>query len=169
MDILDLKEFIKDSLDYFITFLIIFLVVIYILGFSRVIGCSMEPSLYNGDIVVTSNSHYNFFNFKRGDVISFSFGEIILIKRVVGLPGDIIKFEDGIIYINEEIYENDNFIIDTDFNEIYEEVEEGYIFILGDNQLNSLDSREIGLIPKENVNGKLIFRFFPFNNMGFVN
>ena len=168
MDILDLKEFIKDSLDYFITFLIIFLVVIYILGFSRVIGCSMEPSLYNGDIVVTSNSHYNFFNFKRGDVISFSFGEIILIKRVVGLPGDKVIIDNGIVYVNDKKISDEKNIPEIDYSDNFSIVPENHLFVLGDNMPKSFDSREGGFIPFEDVESKVMFRIFPFHKFSLI-
>ena len=167
-DILDVKEFIKDSAIYIGIFIVVFLLIVYVVGFSRVVGPSMQNSLNDGDITVISNFHYNIFDINRGDVISVRHTNALLIKRVVGLPGDQLRFEDGILYVNDEVYENENFIIDPEFNEVYEEIEEGYIFILGDNQTDSLDSRGIGPVLKENVDGKIVFRFFPFRNMGLV-
>ena len=163
MDILDIKEFIKDSLDYLITFLVIFLIVIYVFGFSRVVGDSMANTLYNGDIVLTSNSHYKLFDIKRGDVISFYTEEVVLIKRVIGLPGDLVKIEKGVIYINNEKLSDDSFISDTNYTETFLRVPDGYVFVLGDNMPNSVDSRKLGFIPKDNVESKVMFRFFPFN------
>ena len=167
-DILDVKEFIKDSAIYIGIFIVVFLLIVYVVGFSRVVGPSMQNSLNDGDITVISNFHYNLFDIKRGDVVSVRHSNALLIKRVVGLPGDQLRFEDGMLYVNDEVYENENFIIDPDFNETYDEIEKGYIFILGDNQTDSLDSRDIGPVLKENVDGKIVFRFFPFNNMGLI-
>ncbi len=168
IDILDVKEFLKDSAIYIGIFLFVFLVIVYVVGFSRVVGPSMQNSLNDGDITVVSNFHYNLFSIKRDDVVLVRHTNAMLIKRVVGLPGDSLSFENGVLFVNGEVYENENFIIDPNFNESYDEIEDGYIFILGDNQTDSLDSRDIGSVSKDGVEGKVVFVFFPFNNMGFV-
>lgn len=96
-------------------------------------------------------------------------GKTSYIKRVIGLPGEHVKIENGQVYINgEELEENylQNGVMTPAgrMNDII--VPSGYIFVLGDNRQNSTDSREFGCIPISKIEGKAIFRFWPFNRWG---
>ena len=91
------------------------------------------------------------------------------IKRVIGLPGDHVKIENGKVYLNgeelKEEYLNEDVV--TDSNAFYDFiVPEGYIFAMGDNRAKSTDCREIGCIPMNKLEGIVFFRFWPFNNIG---
>ena len=163
MDILDVKEFIKDSCEYIVTFIVIFLVVVFVFGISRVVGDSMNNTLSNRDLVVTSNSHYRLFDIKRGDVVSFHTNEVIMIKRVIGLPGDNVKIENGTILVNDQKITDENFVPDRSYTEVFLRVPKEHVFVLGDNMANSLDSRDFGFIPKQNIEAKVMFRIFPFH------
>ena len=91
----------------------------------------------------------------------------IVIKRVIGLPNDIIAIKDGYVYRNGEKLE-ENYTRDgvTYGGEIYQ-VPEGHVFLMGDNRQGSSDSRDesIGMIKKEDLIGKVIIRIFPFNKI----
>lgn len=96
-------------------------------------------------------------------------GKTSYIKRVIGLPGEHVKIENGQVYINgEKLEENylQNGIITPEgkINDII--VPNGYVFVLGDNRQSSTDSREFGCIPISKIEGKAIFRFWPFNRWG---
>ena len=90
-----------------------------------------------------------------------------LVKRVIGLPGDIIEVKDGMVYRNgeelNEPYINDG-ITDRDIMVV---VPQNQYFVMGDNRLNSSDSRDdrVGMISKENIIGKVTLRLFPFSKI----
>lgn len=93
------------------------------------------------------------------------------IKRVIALPGEHVKIEFGKVYINgkelEEEYLSDDIVTNAEnFNDFI--VPEGYVFCMGDNRNYSLDCRELGCIPMEKIEGKVIFRFWPLNLLGKV-
>ena len=100
-------------------------------------------------------------------------GKISYIKRVIGLPGEHVEIKDGKVYINgNELKEN--YLSDTvktesmdgDFFDII--VPQNTVFVMGDNRSGSSDSRIFGCIPYEKIEGKVIFRFWPLNNIGSV-
>ncbi|WP_096188917.1 signal peptidase I [Evansella halocellulosilytica] len=87
------------------------------------------------------------------------------IKRVIGVPGDKIEIKNGSVYRNGEILE-EGYIkesLDNDLQEIT--VPEDSVFVMGDNRNNSIDSRNIGPIPVENVIGKVVLRYYPFDKI----
>lgn len=95
------------------------------------------------------------------------------IKRVIGLPGEHVKIEDGKVYINgkelEEAYLSDDVVtsqLDGPFTDII--VPEGYVFLMGDNRSKSTDSRRFGCIPIEKIEGKVWIRIWPLNLFGGV-
>ena len=93
------------------------------------------------------------------------------IKRVIGLPGDHVKIENGSVYINGEILEEDYLQPDVvTESEIFNDfiVPEGYVFAMGDNRTKSTDCRSFGCIPADKIEGIVIFRFWPFNVFGKV-
>lgn len=94
-----------------------------------------------------------------------------LIKRVVGLPNDVVKIKDGILYINDQEVEesylkeySNTKIKNKDFGTIPQD----QYLVLGDNRDDSLDSRTIGFIKRESIVGKVIFKMFPLSRIGFI-
>ncbi len=94
--------------------------------------------------------------------------DVFYVKRVIGLPKDIIEYTDvGQLYINGELIDEKNYV-HPNSRQSHEqqksfgpvEIPEGSLFVLGDNRLNSSDSREWGLVPEENVLGKAMFKWF---------
>lgn len=174
MDYQDIKEFFKDTIGYILVVGIVILIIVYVFTFSQVVGPSMSPTLNEGDITVLLKSHYKIFDVKRTDVISFTYDEgKYLIKRVIGLPGDKIIIKDNKVYINdeelEEAYLPDD-VVNEDFKLEdlgYDKVPDGYYFCLGDNRIDSMDSRDsrVGLVNIKDIKGKIVFKLFPFNEM----
>ena len=135
-------------------------------------GSSMEGSLHNEDVLGVNKIGYRLHDPERFDIIVFPFDdEEYYIKRIIGLPGETVKIEDGVIYINgnplEEHYGMEP--MEEPFNQ-YDAVTLGNdeYFVLGDNRNHSKDSRsaEVGLIKKDKIVGKAFFRIYPFDNMG---
>ena len=126
---------------------------------------SMEPNFHAGDYLISSRQSYKLFGEpQRGDVIVFK-SELLddngneknLIKRIIGLPGDVIEITDGYVYVNGEKIQEDYLPgqgISGEMDAIT--VPENQLFVMGDNRENSLDSREVGCIPLKEVLGKVV-------------
>ncbi len=170
MDLRDVKEFAKDTAKIAILIIIILLLIQYVFSITKVVGSSMYPNLKDEEILILNKLKYRISEVKRGDIISLKYADTkYLIKRVIGLPGDTIKIKNNKVYINEEIL-NEGYIsselVYDDFSLEslnYSKIPENMYFVLGDNRENSLDSREIGLVPKEDIIGKISIRFWPLN------
>lgn len=118
---------------------------------------------------------------ERGDIVIFESDlldekgkEKLLIKRVIGLPGDKLMIKDEQLYLNGKAYKED-YLKDgvTDPRDLLSEgmtltVPDGEFFCMGDNRLGSEDSRssDVGTVPEERIVGKAVFRLFPFNKIG---
>lgn len=173
MDWLSIKEFIKDTFKYIILTIVVLIIVIYVVGLQQIIGVSMEPTLSNGDITILDKISYRFTNIKRKDIVSiYNKDSKYIVKRIIGLPGEYIEYKDGILYVDGKIIEepylkkfetSDFKLTDIGYNEIPQDM----YFVLGDNRVESLDSRDIGigLINKKDILGKVHFRVWPLNKI----
>lgn len=136
----------------------------------RVTGTSMTPTLQNDEILICNKLG----EVKQGDIIAFYYNNKVLLKRVIGLPGDTIDIaEDGTVYRNgealEEKYVNELALGEKDI-ETPITVPESRYFVCGDNRSVSIDSRStsIGCIAEENIIGKIFLRVYPFGRFGGV-
>lgn len=131
---------------------------------------SMIPTLNNNDKVLVSRI-YNMDNLKRGNIVVFYSKELDerLVKRLIGVPGDEIEIKNGLVFINgaqlDENYVKNN----KDFSGKFK-VPEGKYFFLGDNRAISFDSRfwENPYIESSDIEGKVVLRYYPFKDIGFV-
>lgn len=172
--------FLLDTVQTFLIAAAVFLV-IYVFLFRpfEVKGESMYPSFYNNEYVLTNLISLRFQNPKQGDVIVFKAPldpERDYIKRVIGVPGDTILVKDGKVYVNNnELNETaylkpdiktypGNFLI----GETPITVPEGKYFVMGDNRLNSSDSREWGFVKKDEIIGNSMFVYWPINRIRFI-
>lgn len=133
---------------------------------------SMIPTLEVKDRLIVSRVH-NTDKLNYGDIVLFKneeYGDDILIKRLIGKPGDKIEIVNGLVFRNgekvEEPYVKNN---EIRYSNAFE-VPEDEFFFLGDNRPNSADSRywKDPYVEKDNIEGKAIFRYYPFNEMGVV-
>lgn len=160
-------KILKEIISYVLIIAFVVVVRVYLITPARVNGASMESTLYDGDILLLEKFDKKY---QRFDVIVFNYDNSSLVKRVIGLPGEHIKYVDNKLYINnEEVAEP--FIkeatINFDLTSInYEVVPDGYYFVMGDNRDNSVDSRLIGVISKNDILGKTNFRIYPLNKIG---
>ncbi len=176
MDWLDIKEFIKDTFKYIIVIVVVLVLAIYVVSLQQVVGPSMSDTLNNNDIVLLDKISYRFTDIKRGDVVSLYYADTkYLIKRVIGLPGEYVEFQDNKLYIDNKYMDEDYLedVITDDFSlsELgYDEIPEDMYLVLGDNREDSLDSRDasVGLIPKEDIIGKVRIRIWPLNKIGII-
>lgn len=141
---------------------------------------SMQPNFYTNDYLFISKQSYKLFGGQpeRGDVIVFKSkledaeGETkMLIKRVIGVPGDVINIHDGKVYINGK-ETDDNYTMDNyttgDITELV--VPADHLFCMGDNRAVSIDSRSdsVGLVSYKDIVGKVVFRVFPLRKFGTI-
>ena len=143
-----------------------------ILIFGNIPSDSMYPTLQIGDYVICNGLAYVRNEPQRGDIIVFAHENIadgeLLIKRVIGLPGDSLVFVDGYLYINGELVYESYLPEDMETNSLkdFDEVPENCYFIMGDNRENSVDSRfwENPYVSEKEIKGKL-FSIIPFSRL----
>ena len=145
------------------------LIATLVLPVLQIEGTSMEPNLINGDIVLLTKTT----SFNRGELCGFSWNNKLLIKRVIGIPGDWIEIDtDGAVYLNgeklDEPYTQQLAIGECDLDFPFQVPQEQY-FVLGDMRESSIDSRNtlIGCVKKDQIVGKVIFRIWPFKEIRF--
>lgn len=158
-------KFLKDLIPYVIIFLTIVLLRTFLVTPVMVNGPSMNNTLEHNQIILLKKYDKTF---TRNEIVVFKYNDSKLVKRVIGLPGETIKYEDGVLYINGEIVEDKYAGITDDFDLSYiglDIIPEGYYFVLGDNRRNSSDSRIIGLVSKERIVGSTSFSLWPFKKI----
>ena len=135
----------------------------------RVTGTSMTPALQNDQVLLCNKLA----DIKQGDIVAFYYNNKVLIKRVIGLPGDVIDIsEDGTVYVNgeqlDEPYVSEPALGECDI-ELPFQTPESRFFVCGDNRGISIDSRStsIGCIAEENIIGVVFFRVLPIKSIGF--
>lgn len=158
---------------------IILFVSIFFVRHSLVVGGSMDKTLSNGDHLLISDFMYTP---EAGDIIVCQVSdeqqkshpiELLpkeaIVKRIIAVAGDTIRIENGMVYVNDTLIEEEYKYINgvdwaSDMNEIT--VSEGCVFVMGDHRNNSLDSRYIGEIDERLILGKVILRIAPFSKFG---
>ena len=143
------------------------LIATLVLPVLQIEGTSMEPTLKNGDIVLLTKTTA----FGRGDICGFAWNNKILIKRVIGVPGDWIEIDkDGTVYCNgeklDEPYAEQIAYGECDLEFPFQVPQEQY-FVLGDMRESSIDSRNtlVGCVEYEQIIGKIFLRMWPIKNM----
>lgn len=129
----------------------------------------MQQTLQSEDVVVCCDLYKDI---KRGEIIAFYNNDKILLKRVVGLPGDTISIDnDGVLYVNGE-RQAETYVMTLSLEpcdiSFPVEVQKDSYFVLGDRRTTSMDSRSesIGLVARDKIIGKVLFRVWPFSKLG---
>lgn len=152
-----------------------FVVTHYVGHHTRVDGSSMNNTLKNGDYLVIEKVSYYLHDPERYDIIVFPFtDEVNYIKRIIGLPGETVQIKDGKVFINgnelsDDVYGNE-LINDPGLAANPVSLGANEYFVLGDNRNSSIDSRKpvVGNIDGKKIDGKAVFRIYPFAAFGGV-
>jgi len=171
------KKFFRNVLDFFKTAVFIialaFAIRVFLIQPFVVEGQSMEPSFHSNDYLITEKISFRIRPPQRGEIVILHPPEnpnINYIKRIVGLPGDIIQIRDGSVYvnnkkINEPYLTSDEQTLASKKDGYTVTLKESEYFVMGDNRNHSRDSREIGPVPKENIVSRIWFRLLPINQI----
>lgn len=160
-----LYKIIREIFSIAIVIVFVFLFKKFIVSPIRVNGESMFPTLEDGDIMILDVIGYHINGLKRFDIVVVDQGNELIIKRVIGLPGETVEYREGRLYIDGKEYTSyDNYAIDTaDYSK---KIPEGEYFVLGDNRTNSVDSRVFGSFSGDYILGKASLVIFPFSRFG---
>lgn len=179
------NKLIKEIMDWVfhiaIAFVIGLLIVTFVAQRTIVYNYSMEPTLYEGDNLITEKITPMLGIFKRGDIVTIKNASVSLaesgktiIKRIVALENDVVSISNGKVYINGELLQEDyikgdfTMQVDPQYSTDYV-VPEGCVYVLGDNrEMSIIDSRTLGPISTDKINSKAILIIFPFGRFGIL-
>ncbi|MBI2414440.1 signal peptidase I [candidate division WWE3 bacterium] len=173
-------NFLLELVESFLSSFAILLALYIFLAFPEIVsGASMEPTLMDGDRILVERVSRHILGYKRGDIIIFhppGDDDIDYVKRVVGIPGDIVKISDCGVYV---VKDNSRYVLEEPY--LYsntctqggpgfkdgkaQKIEDGHILVMGDNRTRSADSRTFGVISDKRVVGKAVARFWPLQKL----
>jgi len=177
-------SYVVDIIETIVVALAIFVVVyLFLLQPHQVKGASMKPNFLDGEYILTDKISYRFTKPKRGDVIIFQSPtdpDVDFIKRIIGLPGEKVKISEGSIVIYNE-QNKTGLTLKEPYHingptlggkEVPQNTEvtigDNQYFVLGDNRVESFDSRSWGMLDRKKIIGKAWLRYWPLNKIGFV-
>ncbi|MCX6811240.1 MAG: signal peptidase I [Candidatus Berkelbacteria bacterium] len=170
-----LVEFLETAI---IIGLIAFVIRFFLIQPFVVEGASMEPNFHNNDYLLIEKVTERFSDPKRGDVVVFRYPnnlKVNYIKRIIGVPSDTVIIKNGTLKIvsagsNEEKTINENYLPDSikTSGNMEIKLDKDQFFVLGDNRSNSSDSREWGVLPKQNIVGRAWLVVLPATDFGIV-
>ncbi len=172
-------DFVMDILETVVFIGSMFIVVyLFILTPNQVKGASMDNTFHTGDYILTSRVTYKFRRLERGDVIVFKSPknpDIEYIKRIIGLPGDVINISNEEVRVNNILLKEDYIAAPTNLwddgcikDNVPYTVPPDYIFVMGDNRPRSSDSREFCAVTISSIIGDVFYRYFPANVVGVI-
>lgn len=144
---------------------------------NQVRGISMHPTFIDRELIFTEKISYYNRNPKRGEIVVFKSPRFIYqdyIKRVIGLPGDKLMLQNGKVYLNDKQLDESSYLSENVYTgaesflkeDVAFTVGPNSYFVMGDNRQFSSDSREFGPITKEEIIGRVVFRYWPLNKIG---
>jgi signal peptidase I len=150
-----------------------FFLITFVAQAFRVQGTSMLPLLEDSERIIVNKFIYRFHPIQRGDVVVFWYPKdpsVSFIKRVVGIPGDVVELRRGVLYVNDHKVDEDYVrpYFSDDETHAPVPVAKGYYFVLGDHRNSSNDSRSWGEVPEKYIYGRAVFRFWPLSKIGFI-
>jgi len=166
-------RFLREVLETILPAILIALLINVFVGqATRVEGQSMEPNLHTDQRLVVEKVSYRFHGPQRFDIVVLrlpSQDDELLIKRVVGLPGETVEIRDGEVYINGKMLDEPFLDVETrPGRQSTIIVPPLHVYVMGDNRNHSNDSRSFGPIPIENIVGRAWISYWPLENVGLV-
>jgi signal peptidase I len=163
--------FLWEILQTLLMAVILYFLIDTVVGRVRVENISMQPTLHEGQFILVNKLAYRLGDFQRGDVIVFHYPrnpEEDYIKRVIGLPGDDLKIEEGQVLVNGQVLEEPYIASPPQYSNSWT-VPAGQVFVLGDNRNQSSDSHSWGYVPVEYVVGKALVIYWPLDELRILN
>jgi signal peptidase I len=161
-----LRLFIQESLQVVLPALVLALTVHLFLAQATIVyGQSMEPNLYEQQRLIIDKVSYRFYPPGRNDIVVIAMPDMeeMLVKRVIGLPGETVEVRNGIVYVNNEPLPepfphalDDQSMPPTILGPLN-------YFVMGDNRDNSNDSRSFGPVQREYILGRVWLRYWPLD------
>jgi len=142
----------------------------YVFEIAVTSGASMEPTTMPGDHILIDRLAYRSRAPEKGEIIAVKIGWVMMVKRVLGVPGDVIELKDGFLYCNGKLIEHENRPIPSD-NRLKPRsfkpmtVWDKHLFVIGDNIDYSIDSRDYSTIPYTELVGKVVVIYYPFGRI----
>jgi signal peptidase I len=138
-------------------------------------GPSMQPNFQTGQFVIVSRLHYMLEEPQRGDIVVFHYPgnpDEDYIKRVIGVPGDVVELRNQQVYVNgerlSEPYIAEECSQTSCPDEVFPKLEPGQYFVMGDNRNHSSDSRRFGAVDRGYIVGEALLRYWPPSDWGIV-
>lgn len=155
--------------SFFFYLVLIVLFRVYVIEPHSVTGSSMDETFHTKDYVLVDKISYSFSKPNRGDVIVFNppvedRTEDRFIKRIIGIPGDTVVVRNNETFVNGERISED-FVTHKSTRTASSTLKENEYFVMGDNRAVSYDSRSWGVLQKDAIQGRVIMRLFPFNQI----
>lgn len=164
------SQVVRDAIETILLAVILFVVINTVSARVRVDGFSMLPTLQNGEYVLVYKLAYRFNEAQRGDIVVFRFPldpTQDLIKRVIGLPGDMVKVENGVVSVNDRVINEPYIAAAPEYDGAWV-VPPDQLFVLGDNRNDSSDSHAWGMLPMNNMVGKAVLIYWPPPNWDLI-
>lgn len=160
----------KELLPYIIILVCVILIRCFVVTPVKVDGSSMSPNLHDGEILLLKKYDKSF---DRFDVVVFDYESSRLVKRIIGLPGEVIYYKNNHLFINGQKIDLKDYEFETEDFELsdlgYKKIPKDHYFVMGDNRYNSKDSRIIGPISEDELIGVTNYRIWPFSKFGKIN
>lgn len=160
------KKIIREIIPYIVIIFVVLFIKAYIVAPIQVNGDSMYSTLKDGDIMILNKIKYLTKGVERFDIVVVDDDETPIIKRVIGLPGEVIEVVDNKLYIDGKHYKEPYLDEDVETYDFSEKVSDDCYFVMGDNREKSKDSRIIGCVSKDKIEGIAKLTIFPFNRLG---
>ncbi|MBA4180842.1 MAG: signal peptidase I, partial [Anaerolinea sp.] len=187
------RRFIRELVETSVLAILVFLSVRATFGTYSVEGRSMDPTLENGEFLLVNRLQYAKLEFGRlGSMLPFvgdedgtryifgapARGDVVilkdprnpiekdLVKRIIGLPGDVVEISDGHVYVNGRLLDEPYILGDWDGSKSKVVIPSGQYYVLGDNRRNSSDSRFFGLVPERLIEGRVLGSPWPPSKFG---
>lgn len=164
------RRLLREIIETVLLTVVIFVVINTLTGRFRIEGPSMRPTLYEGQYLIINKIEYKLHPPRRGDIVVFHHPEIPnrdLIKRVIGLPGEMVEMRQGRVYVDGVMLKEPYVVNATGFSYGIELGPDDF-FVLGDNRPNSEDSRKWGVVKQDQIVGKAWISYWPPEHWGGV-